>query len=519
MEAYAAPPQQERAGSAGLVLLYAPRFADLWPAYPFPAGRPAIIGREPPATILVPQAAVSRAHARVVHDGEGWVLHDLGARNGTIVNGAFVHSVRLRHRDEIRIGDAFFKFVTHDAESYTHYRIDGAYRAEGAGPDAPAAPSGIVGGLQVARIALALERVARSPISVVLLGESGTGKEVFARQVHTWSARKGAFCALNCAAIPSTLLESQLFGYRRGAFSGADRDHVGLVRAADGGTLFLDEIGDMPLDAQAKLLRVLQTKEVHPLGATVPEQVDVRVVCATHRDLGAMQQAGAFRRDLFARLNEYSVHLPPLRERKEDVYALSSAFLHRYKRPDVVLGIPYLMGLLHYDYPYNVRELEALIKRGLALLQGNVLETQHLSDEVHAKMRLYGQRARAVPATPAEGGRPGQDPWHDPTWGGGDAPAEPIAPGIGSTSPAIVPPAPPASSPPPAPPETPRHDHDPHREAGVGGYGYVPSEEQLRAALARAGGNLAEVGRQFGRERMQVHRWLKRYGIDADEYR
>ena len=123
-----------------------------------------------------------------------------------------------------------------------------------------------------------------------MLGESGTGKEVFARELHELSARKGAFQAVNCAAIPHDLLESELFGYKRGAFSGADRDKPGLVKAADGGTLFLDEIGDMPLDAQAKLLRVLQSREVFPLGATTPELVDIRVVCATHRDLAQLQQ-------------------------------------------------------------------------------------------------------------------------------------------------------------------------------------------------------------------------------------
>src|SRR6185503_14726634 len=179
------------------------------------------------------------------------------------------------------------------------------------------------GGYQIDRLASALERVSKSEISVILLGESGTGKEVFAQQLHDWSGRKGAFQAVNCAAIPATLLESELFGYKRGAFSGADRDKTGLVRSADGGTLFLDEIGDMPPDAQAKLLRVLQSKEIVPVGAHTPERVDVRVVCATHRDLTKLQAEGRFRGDLFARLNEYSLRLPPLRERKEDIFVLS----------------------------------------------------------------------------------------------------------------------------------------------------------------------------------------------------
>ncbi len=374
------------AGSAGLVLLFAPAFEQLSPAYPL-RGREVFVGREAPAEILIPQPAVSRTHARLCAVEGGWALSDLGARNGTLVNGVFVKQHALQHYDEIRVGDAFFKYVGADAEGYLPYRLDGVVL------NAPSTPLGIVGGFQLARIATALKRISQSNISVILLGESGSGKEVFARQIHRWSDRKGAFCALNCAAIPATLLESELFGYRRGAFSGADRDHVGLVRAADGGTLFLDEVGDMPLEAQAKLLRVLQAKEVLPLGAMSPEHVDVRVVCATHQDLAAMQVEGKFRPDLFARLNEYSVTLPPLRERKEDIYGLCRAFLQQQKRPDLQLTVPYMTGLLHHDFPYNVRELEALIKRGVALADGGALTANHLSEEIHGIMREYGRRA------------------------------------------------------------------------------------------------------------------------------
>jgi len=167
----------------------------------------------------------------------------------------------------------------------------------------------------------------------VILGETGTGKEVAARGIHRASGRRGSFQAINCAAIPPSLLESELFGYRRGAFSGADRDKPGLIKLADGGTLFLDEIGDMPLDAQAKLLRVLQAREVFPLGATTAEHVNIRVACATHRDLNRLVKEGKFRGDLFARLNEHVVRLPPLRERKEDVYQLARSFTARYGRP------------------------------------------------------------------------------------------------------------------------------------------------------------------------------------------
>jgi DNA-binding NtrC family response regulator len=469
--------------SAGMVLLFAPDYRQLLPTYVLSKDS-VVIGREAPADILVPQPAVSRSHAQITHDGQSWNIRDLGARNGTLVNGVFVEHCRMRHGDSIRVGDAFFKFIDHNAEGYTPYRIDGAV------VNAYATPSGIVGGFQMAEISSALERIARSAISVIVLGESGTGKEVFARQIHEWSERPGSFCAVNCAAIPANLLESELFGYRRGAFSGADRDHVGLVRAADQGTLFLDEVGDMPVEAQAKLLRVLQTKEVTPLGSTQPYTVDVRIVCATHQDLNAMQAEGTFRGDLYARLNEYNVTLPPLRFRKEDVYALCLEFLRLHKRPDLELTVPYMTGVLHYDFPYNIRELEALIKRGIALIDGGQLGAAHLSAEIHECMRDYGRR---------------QGQGHDP-----HSHRPPLE---GSPAPSWYPP-PPSESQGKSPESATSAAPIP-----TGVSSYVPSEQELREVLATAGGNVAAVGRHFGKERMQVHRWMKKYRIDPDQYR
>jgi transcriptional regulator with GAF, ATPase, and Fis domain len=340
----------------------------------------------------------------------------------------------------------------------------------------------------------ALHRVAKSEISVVVLGESGTGKELFARELHSASGRRGSFQAVNCAAIPGSLLESELFGYKRGAFSGADRDKVGIVRAADGGTLFLDEIGDMPLEAQAKLLRVLQSKEIIPVGATGPERVDVRVVCATHRNLAVLQKEGRFRGDLFARLNEYSLALPPLRERKEDIFALVTSMLARHNRQDTVVSFPFMTGLLHYDWPFNVRELEATIKRAVALYEGNTLDTEHLPDTIKLAMEPYASRdACGEPSgnTPPKAGR-------------ATTPPPPMSPAIDRTPPDRTAPA--AFHPPPYPPAPPR-DSGP------------PTEEELRSLLALHKGNVAAVGREFGKERMQVHRWLKRYGIDVSQYR
>jgi DNA-binding NtrC family response regulator len=388
---------------AGLVLLYSPRYMHLPPAYVLRA-KECVIGRDEGVDIALHGRAVSRHHVRLSEQEGRWVLTDLGGRNGTIVNGELVQEIALEHLDEIRAGDVVLKFVEADAEGYLRYRIDGAVLGEGA----PPGHGRIAGGYQIQRMAAQLASVATSELSVLLLGESGTGKEVFAQELHERSGRGGPFQAVNCAALPATLIEAELFGHRRGAFSGADRDRPGLIRAANGGTLFLDEIGDMPLDAQVKLLRVLQSKEVLPVGAAAPERVDVRFVCATHRDLRKLQQGEHFRGDLFARLNEYSVTLPPLRERKEDLFALCRTLAARHGRAEVRETFLFMVGLLHYDFPFNVRELEALIKRWIATSNGSGLDVQHLTDEIQEQMKTYG-RSRAAPA-PEPPARPPVEP-------------------------------------------------------------------------------------------------------------
>ncbi len=455
---------------AGLVLLYAPNFEQLSPAYVFVSPE-LTIGRDASNLICVPEQAVSREHARIYARDTRWMLQDLGSRNGTMVDGSYITEVELEPNHEIRVGDAMFKFVDAGAEKCVAYRIDGNV----AGDRRAKLFTDLVGGAQMDQIAADIERIAPTELSAVVLGETGTGKEVVARGIHRFSGRKGTFQAINCAAIPHNLLESELFGYRRGAFSGADRDKPGLIKLADNGTLFLDEIGDMPLDAQAKLLRVLQSREVFPLGATTPELVDIRVVCATHRDLYQYVKEGKFRGDLLARLNEHVVRLPPLRERKEDIFLLAKSFCARYGRPDMQFSFSFLVALFHYDWPFNVRELESCIKRGVALTDSIELDTMHLPDAISEHMKGYGDRPRVslpsqLPAAPYEGHHP-----HLPSPGG-----TPTAP-------------PPRRGP--------------------------PTEEELRQLLERHKGNIAAVGRELGKERMQVHRWLKRYEIDLAQYR
>jgi len=220
--------------------------------------------------------------------------------------------------------------------------------------------------------------VADSDASVLIFGESGTGKELLARAIHR-ASRRGAhpFVAVNCGAIPEPLLESELFGHARGAFSGAVQAHKGLFVAADGGTIFLDEIGDMPLVLQVKLLRVLQDGEVRPVGATQSVPVDVRVVSATHRDLDAQRAAGEFREDLFYRLNVVSLKLPPLAERREDIPLLATHFLRklaeRYKRPVPALAPDAMAILISAPWPGNVRQLLNLLEQALALTTTGVI--------------------------------------------------------------------------------------------------------------------------------------------------
>jgi two-component system, NtrC family, response regulator AtoC len=232
-----------------------------------------------------------------------------------------------------------------------------------------------------------IERASEYKATVLLTGESGTGKEVLARAIHAQSPRRGeAFVAVNCGAIPENLLESELFGHVKGAFTGADRARRGLFVEADGGTLFLDEIGEMPLALQVKLLRVLQEEEVRPLGDSKPRQVDVRVLAATARELEGEVAAGRFREDLFYRLNVLRVRVPPLRERREDIPLLVDHFLAQFRdalgKPVRGIADDALARLVAYRWPGNVRELENVLERAVILARGDHLGLRELPANV-----------------------------------------------------------------------------------------------------------------------------------------
>ena len=225
-----------------------------------------------------------------------------------------------------------------------------------------------------------IEKLARTQAPVHISGESGSGKELAARSIHRLSNRADKpFVAVNCGAIPETLMESEFFGYRKGAFTGAESDREGFFQAADGGTLFLDEVADLPLSMQVKLLRVLQEKKVRKVGATVEETFDVRIVSATHQTLGALVESGRFRQDLYYRLNVIDLNLPSLRERPEDIPLIARFLLDKLGGQAVSLAPDALRALSEYAFPGNVRELENTLERALALCDSGEINAQALS--------------------------------------------------------------------------------------------------------------------------------------------
>ncbi|TMJ56974.1 MAG: AAA family ATPase, partial [Alphaproteobacteria bacterium] len=255
--------------------------------------------------------------------------------------------------------------------------------------------------LQVLRT---VEKIAPTDVAVLLRGESGTGKELIAQAIHKLSSRTSEpFVPINCAAIPETLLESELFGHEKGAFTGALKQTIGRIESADGGTLFLDEIGDVPLPMQVKLLRFLQNQVIERIGGRTPLQVDVRIVCATNQDLDLMMAEGRFREDLYYRLNEVTVRVPPLRERASDAVVLANFFMRRfaaeYGRSVRGFGTAALAAMSEYAWPGNVRELENRVKRAVVMTDGPLLSAADLglaaSGEKPQSLGIREARARA----------------------------------------------------------------------------------------------------------------------------
>ena len=329
-----------------------------------------LMGRASDCQIVLEGTEASRHHAELVRHGPLVLLRDRGSRNGTFLNGARIAEMPLASGNIVRVGEWIGVVV--DADSTP--AESGFQRIA----------ENLLGGHELAQALEPAWRGAKSELPVVLEGETGTGKERVARAIHAWSERRGPFLAVNCAALPEALAEGELFGYRRGAFTGADRANPGHFQAANGGTLLLDEIGDLPAALQAKLLRVLEEREVLPLGESKPVPVDVRIVAAGQEPLRQAVTAKRFRGDLFARLDGITVRLPSLRSRIGDVPPLFRHFLAELSTGAVPVLEPRLIEqLCLYDWPFNVRELELLTRRLVTLhAHEGTLKRSHLPPEM-----------------------------------------------------------------------------------------------------------------------------------------
>jgi transcriptional regulator with AAA-type ATPase domain len=307
------------------------------------------LGRTQDNDIVLPGDLSSRQHARVRRDSGVFEVEDLGSKNGTHVNGGRITRASLVPQDILRVGDWLGVVVALPA----------------AGPPPPIvrelAPGWFVGASSQFDLA-GVQSIARGTLSVVLCGETGTGKEVSARGLHVLSGRAGKFVALNCAAIAETVAEAQLFGHRRGAFTGAHADNKGLIEAANGGTLFLDEVADLSLPMQAKLLRALEERAITPVGTTSTIPVDFRVICATQEPLETLVERGQFRGDLMARLSGIQLDIPPLRERREEIFPLFLRYLSESGGTHRSPTARFVERMLCHNYPYNVRELVQLTR-------------------------------------------------------------------------------------------------------------------------------------------------------------
>jgi transcriptional regulator with PAS, ATPase and Fis domain len=392
-------------------------------------------------TVRVPDKWMSSRHARIEPSFGRWVLTDTESKNGSIVDGHTTKRAVLTDGSLIELGHTLFIFFER-----LPIEPEAGAQVELVPSDAPPGFATLmpVWNQELTR----LRQIASSEIPMLIEGESGTGKEVIARAIHDQSNRQGAFVPVNCGALPENLVESELFGYKKGAFSGAQTDHPGLVRAADAGTLFLDEIGDLPASSQAALLRVLQEREVMPVGGTRAVEIDLRVVAATHRDLDDMVAEGSFRHDLFARLAGFRVTVPPLAERRTDLGVLIGA-LHTRLFPAEHPGfdIDAARLLLRYPWPLNVRELEQALATAQVLAGAELVRADHLPDSV----------------------RTGRPP--------------------GAPRPVVL------------------SENDQR------------VRDQVVASLREHQGNVSAVARALDKDRKQIQRWIKRFGLDPSSYR
>jgi transcriptional regulator with PAS, ATPase and Fis domain len=322
--------------------------------------RSATIGRSRECEVRIDDASVSRKHAVLHVSGDAVTVEDLGSANGTKVDGTPVvpgTTLRVRSGSLVEVGSV---------------RVLVSGLRSRSAKETP-----------MQRTRALVESVAKGTISVLLLGETGSGKEVLARRIHELSPRAGGpFLAINCAAMPENLLESELFGFEKGAFTGATSAKPGLLESANGGTVLLDELGEMPLGTQAKLLRVLETRQAMPVGSLRARDIDVRFVAATNRDLAASVAEGRFREDLLFRVSGITIQVPPLREREDEIPELARDLLdeecRRAGKPKKTLTPAALEVLVRYRWPGNVRELRSALERAVLLAPGDAVDVPHL---------------------------------------------------------------------------------------------------------------------------------------------
>jgi len=347
------------------------------------------VGSAPDCDVVLNDSRISHNHCRIVKESDGYVLVDQGSKNGTLLNGVRIKEAFLETGNKIRIGISSLEFEVFGET----FEITPSYRSN---------LGELIGrSIKMRKIFAILEKIAPTSTTVIVQGETGTGKEVVARTIHRLSSRaKKPFVVFDCGAIPKDLIESELFGHEKGSFTGAVGARQGLFEFANSGTLFLDEIGELSMELQPKLLRVLEQREIRRVGSNRPIRVDVRLIAATNRDLKQEVSAGRFREDLFYRLSVVTVDLPPLRERPEDIPLLVRHFLHRStfnqgpnEQPKVKgLSTDALDLLMSYKWPGNVRELLHVVERAVAFADADFLTANDLIEHMIGTITEPGKR-------------------------------------------------------------------------------------------------------------------------------
>jgi two-component system, NtrC family, response regulator AtoC len=465
-------------------------------SHPVPRQGELVLGRGGDAGIPIEHVTVSRKHASLLFGAELRIV-DHGSFNGTRIGGKKLAPntpTTLGIATIAELGDAMVVVQVEGPESVTHSRSGSSAREPR--PELSEA---------MQHLYRLVDNVAESNLTVIVRGETGSGKEVIAEEIHKRSPRNaGPLIKLNCAALPEQLLESELFGYERGAFTGATATKPGLIEAAHGGTLFLDEVGELPPATQAKLLRVVESREVMRLGSLRPKSVDIRLVAATHRDLEAMVASGAFREDLYYRINGVALVIPPLRERTDEIPRLAKELAARFckdsKRPTVPISDAAMAVLKSHPWPGNVRELRNVIERAIVFCKTVAIAPEHLGLAGRTSSRpIPSADAFAATAFDARSPLPlGRTPSSPPV-------ASPPAP-TGPPPVIVSPTGPPAAPVPPG-------------EATILFGASLPAEvdalerERILQALARCEGNQTAAAELLGISRRTLLRRLDEYQL------